>query len=121
MKTIYFFIFLAIISGCVSTNSAITNVLVSGTGADSPNEFCNKFSLTTDQALEFFNKSRDVKVKEFHDNYEYLPCYVEGSLTKGNKKCKFTIRAGGTAELSCNDDIGHLLICDSCDHLLGDT
>ena len=109
-----------LIQGCTSTTSKITNIQVLEKGADSSIAFCKDFSLTSKQAIDFFKRSREVEINEFHNNYEYLPCYVKGTLNKNNKECKFTIRAGGTAELTCNDKTGYLYVCDSCDHILRD-
>lgn len=105
--------------GCNSSNAEITDIAILKTGVDTEKAFCKDFSLTREQVREFFNKSRVIDINEFHDNYEYLPCYVKGSLTRSGVKCTFTIRAGGTVELLCGKDEGLLLVCDKCDHLLG--
>lgn len=111
---------LLFLSGCSLESAVISNVRVIEKGADSGGAFCINFSLTNAQAFELIKSSREVEINEFHNNYEYLPCFVKGSLNMDTKQCKFTIRAGGTVELTCDDDTGFLYVCDSCDHLLKD-
>lgn len=112
-------LFFLVLAGCASAVPEFTNVRVLAVGSDSPNEFCSDFSLSNKQALEFLDRSREVTIEEFHNNYDYLPCYVKGAVYRDHRKCEFEIRAGGTVELSCDDDKGYLLVCDTCDHLLG--
>ena len=111
--------YLLLLSGCASAIPDITNVHISAIGSDSPGEFCSDFSLTDNQAFEFLGKSREVTIEEFHNDYDYLPCYVKGVTTWHSSKCEFEIRAGGTVELSCENGEGYLLVCDACDYLLG--
>lgn len=119
MKIFLIFILL-FIYGCLSTDIEITNIQVTEKGIDSAGFFCKGFSLSNTQVMEFFKRGREIEVKEFHDSYEYLSCYTKGTLSKGAEECNFIIRAGGTAELICNDKQGYLYVCDTCDHLLQD-
>jgi len=119
MRILYIPALLLFLHGCSLLKSDINDINILNTGSDTVNSFCSDFSLTNLQALEFIEKSREVEINEFHNNYEYLPCYVKGTLIKGNKKCSFTMRAGGTVELSCDDESGYLYVCDSCNKLLG--
>ena len=121
MKRFAFLImtFLLTMAGCASAIPEFSNAHVSAIGSDSPNEFCSDFSLTDEQALEFLGRSREVTIDVFHNDYDYLPCYVKGVVTWRHDKCEFEIRAGGTVELSCKNGKGHLMVCDTCDHLLG--
>ncbi len=107
------------IAGCASAIPEFSNTHISAVGSDSPNEFCSDFSLTDEQALEFLGRSREVEIDVFHNDYDYLPCYVKGTTTRNRSKCGFEIRAGGTVELSCDNGKGILMVCDTCDHLLG--
>lgn len=119
MKILYISALLLFLHGCSSIKPEISDINILDTGSDSVGSFCSDFSLTNSKAYELIGKSRKVEVNEFHNNYEYLPCYVKGTLNKGNSSCNFTIRAGGTVELSCDDKAGYLYVCDTCDSLLG--
>ncbi|MCP4456574.1 MAG: hypothetical protein GY816_00885 [Cytophagales bacterium] len=120
MKKILIFPIVLLIFSCAANNKGITNIDVKETGTESGGEFCNKFSLSNLQATELIKASREVEINEFHNNYEYLPCFVKGSLNMGVKECNFTIRAGGTVEITCTDNTGYIFVCDSCEHLLID-
>jgi hypothetical protein len=120
MRILYIPALLLFLHGCSFQKADISDIKISDISSDSVGSFCSDFSLTNSQVLELIEKSREVEINEFHNNYEYLPCYVKGTLNKGNSKCKFTIRAGGTVEISCNDKSGYLYVCDSCDSLLGE-
>ena len=121
MKRLVFLIpaFLLAMIACASAAPGFSNVHITAVGSDSPNKFCFDFSLSDDQALEFLGKSREVTIEEYHNDYDYLPCYVKGVATREHSKCDFEIRAGGTVELSCKNGTAHLMVCDTCDHLLG--
>jgi len=118
MRIIYITALLLLLHSCAPLKSDVSNIQVLDIGSDSASSFCRKFTLTNSQVFEFFKKSKEVEINEFHSNYEYLPCYVKGTLNKGNNKCNFTIRAGGTIELTCDNKLGYLYVCDSCDNLL---
>lgn len=104
---------------CTSKEPLATDINVSEIGSDSPDAFCRDFSLSPAQVSEFFEKAREVEVKEFHDDYLYLPCYVKGTLNIKGENCHYEVRAGGTGEVTCDDGAGYLFVCDSCDDLIG--
>lgn len=120
MRILYIYTLLLFLHGCSFQKSDISNIHVLNIASDSADAFCTDFSLTNSEAYNFIVKSREVDVDEFHNNYEYLPCYVKGTLNRGNTICDFTIRAGGTVELTCSNETGFLYVCDSCNHLLGE-
>lgn len=94
-------------------------VMVTDRGTDEPEAFCKDFSLTDQQAGTFFSQSHVITEKVLHDKYEYFPCYVKGTATLTGKSCHWEIRAGGTAEIGC-DDIKYIMACDICDDILRD-
>jgi len=118
MRILQLVFVLLFLSGCALKPAIISNVNVIKKGTDSAGAFCSDFSLTNTQVFKLLKSSREVEINEFHNNYEYLPCFVKGNLNMEAKRCEFTIRAGGTVELTCNDGTGYLYVCDSCDHLL---
>src|SRR5690625_2621003 len=95
-----------------STTIHVTKVTESGID-DKSGDFCSEFSLTKDEAQLFFIKSRIVSVKEIHDEYPVLPCFVacQGKLNK--ESCSLNIRAGGTGHISCKSQ-SFLTACDDC-------
>jgi hypothetical protein len=94
-------------------------IRVTGHGTDPGNaSICESFRLTDAQAKEFFAKATAITAEQVHDNYDVLPCWVEGTTTKGADKQTWKIRAGGTAEVTAaNGDVTYLG-CKTCDDLL---
>lgn len=88
-------------------------------GSDKDMAFCRDFRLTKEEAAQLLNQSRVITTKEMHDHHEYLPCYVKGTVNYDGKTCDFTIRAGGTTELVCQNGKNYVLVCDDCNDLLG--
>jgi hypothetical protein len=86
-------------------------------GSDPDSEICEGFSLNTAQIVQFFSQAEIITFKQFHDQYDYLPCFVKGKLMQHQQICDFTIRAGATAELNCNDGTQYLYACTTCDKL----
>ncbi len=102
-----------------STNQArglkISDVFVADFGSDDIDS-CkpSDVDLNNDEAKKFFVRSRRVEYKVIHDHYNFAPCYIEGTLTKGGKACDWQIRAGATGHIQC-DNITEHYVCDSCD------
>ncbi len=119
---IYCSIFFAV-TACAHTPN-FTNAKTTSHGSDQPNSLCEKFNLTNIEALEFFKKSKEVDSIKIHNEYDYLPCYVKGTISanhnKTTKNCAFTIRAGGTAELTCPSEETKFYTCEKCDTILRD-
>jgi hypothetical protein len=111
------------VSACAHTPS-FTNAKTTGHGSDQANSLCEKFNLTDNEVLAFFKKSEEVVGIAIHYEYDYLPCYVKGTISvdhdKTSKKCEFTIRAGGTSELACPNEEAKFYACKKCDDLLLD-
>ena len=47
---------------------------------------CTDLRLTNQQAQEFFAKAERITQKQLHDDYVYLPCWVEGTMTTGAER-----------------------------------
>ena len=52
-----------------------------------------------------------------HDEYEYLPCWVEGTLVTNGKPAKWKIRPIGIGEIRHEDGRTELRGCKKCDDL----
>lgn len=107
--------------GCAATDnlrfSSAKNLEV---GGDEDMALCRDFQLTENQSVQFLNQSSAISAREIHDHYNYLPCYVKGTVINEGQECDFTIRAGGTAELVCDGGESYILACDDCEGLLTD-
>lgn len=124
MKNIFFCIALFSIAACASQTAKFSNANVTTQGSDKPNNLCQNFKLTNQEAHTFFTKAKEVSAIAIHNEYDYLPCYVKGTISrKGSSEhstCDFSIRAGGTAELACNGEEVKFYGCKTCDNLFRD-
>jgi hypothetical protein len=104
--------------GCQSVpTSAEGAYVVTATGEDQPKSVCEGFRLTEAQVKSFFKRAKVITEKELHDEYEYLPCWVEGTVTKGTVKDTWRIRAIGIGEIRHQDGRRELVGCKDCDDL----
>lgn len=112
----------AAVLSCASIGSkTFQDAAVRNVGSDRPSILCAGFGLTDDPSQQFLNRSKPITVQQMHDHYSYLPCYVKGKVAKGGQTrqvCDFTIRAGGTVELACEDGEDYIYACDTCEELL---
>lgn len=99
--------------------SGQAGVHVSGRGVDAGNAaICEDFQLTDSQAQAFFARAQPISAAQLHDDYDVLPCWVEGSTGSDGDTSKWKIRAGGTAEVTApNGDVSYLG-CKTCDDIL---
>ncbi len=91
------------------------------TGSDEQPGLCANFRLTNEQVTQLLNRAKPITPKQMHDHYNYLPCYVRGTVMRsgeGAMSCDFTVRAGGTAELVCDDGQAYIYACDTCEALI---
>ena len=95
-----------------NSNTLVTKVIESGVDAKS-GEFCKNFSLTKKQAQQFFNNAKRVALQDITAKASFLPCYVTGEAVVYQEKCDWEIRAGGTAQLMCGEEISFFL-CEDC-------
>lgn len=113
------------IAGCALNGSKdFHRASVHSAGSDELTSLCVTFRLTDDQTQQFLNRAKPITAQQLHDHYNYLPCYVKGTVMWTDERavsCDFTIRAGGTAELVCDDGEGYIFACETCDELLTGT
>ena len=121
MKLFYLAVIATLCVSCTHVRNDFDNASISKIGKDSPTSFCQYFSLTPREVEVFLNASKIIDQKTLHDKYDFLPCYVNGEIdiTNGEKsRCSFSIRAGGTAELRCENGDNLIYACDTCGDLL---
>ena len=94
-----------------------SNILIQRVGMDQGGEFCKDFTLTHEQVGQYFKQAQEVTFKQFHDQYDYLPCFVEGTLRRQDQACEYSIRAGATAELNCSNEQQYFYACTTCNNL----
>ena len=112
----------AALMGCSQTSPAptLTEIKITGRGADTSGEFCSDFTLNEAQARQFFERAEVLDAAQIHDRFDTLPCYVQGTAKLHGAAAEWTIRAGGTAEVhSASSDL--LFGCSKCDELFGGT
>ncbi len=117
VKTFLIFYLAVSLIACTDMNTKssvikVTNIVGAGNdGASS--EFCAGFSLTKEEAQYYFDNAKQVSAKDIHDNYSFLPCFVSGEAHVNKKKCEWEVRAGGTSNITCEDQ-SILMACESC-------
>lgn len=92
-------------------------IVVTGHGFDRPDAICQDFRLNSAQAKQFFAKSRPITAKELHDSYEYMPCWVEGTMADAQGTSKWKIRPIGIGEIQRPNGALDLVGCKTCDDL----
>jgi hypothetical protein len=119
MKTTIIVLFI-LLTACstLKKRDAITVLSVDSSGTDGRGgAFCSDFALNKYQAQSFFERADIITIKQLHDNYLYLPCFVRGKAELEKMVCDWEIRAGGTGELNCGEEV-QLYGCTSCDDIL---
>lgn len=121
MKSIILFTALSLI-GCSATTATklateFSHIQILQVGMDQGGEFCKDFTLTNEQVGQYFKQAQRVTFKQLHDQYDYLPCFVKGTLQRQDHACEFSIRAGATAELTCSNDQQFFYACTTCNNL----
>ena len=108
----------ALLALFVACRTPGAQVHVIGAGVDAPDAFCRDFRLTAEQARRFFERAEVLTPERLHDDFQWLPCFVDGETVEGGSKRTWRIRAGGTAEVSGRDGNLAYYGCKSCDDLL---
>ncbi|MCP4492664.1 MAG: hypothetical protein GY820_35950 [Gammaproteobacteria bacterium] len=125
MKILCLALLCILISACATNkHHTVDNITITEIGQDGKEHFCHEFSLDESGIGGFFRAARHIGRKEYHDDYDHIACFVKGTLDFVNAKknmahCEFTVRAGATAELWCDDGEYYVYVCDTCDALFG--
>ena len=119
-KKLPFLLTILLLISCAGTalqKKLITDVYVADFGSEDINS-CrpSDVDLSHHEAKEFFLRARQVDYKVIHDNYNYAPCYIEGTMKYKSSICEWEIRAGATGHIKCGDDIRYF-VCDTCEDL----
>lgn len=117
IKRIYGMVFLGVLMSACSThsNAKFFSVTVIENGFEEGSDWCSDFDLNENEASNFLEKTKELTTTQYHNEYEHLSCYVKGTARYKETSCQFTIWAGSTAELTCDDGKEYLLGCRDCE------
>jgi hypothetical protein len=105
--------------GAAGSGQPAAVVRVTGHGVDEGNaSICEDFRLTDAQAEQFFANAVAATPEQIHDDYDVLPCWVQGTTGQGTAQTTWKIRAGGTAEVTAPDGNVSYFGCKTCDDIL---
>lgn len=114
IQCIFFGICSISLIACNSSQKAFTSIKILEQGFESGGEFCKDFNLEAAKVKAFFEKAEVKTPREIHDEFEYLPCYVQGSALSDQQTVRWEIRAGGTAKIIYVDGRHIELGCLNC-------
>ncbi|MEJ5278060.1 hypothetical protein WH299_02145 [Pseudomonas sp. MYb541] len=92
----------ASLAGCAASPPDIDNIAISGFHSEEP-ERCRPSDVTLDerQVASFFKRAEPIDARTLHDEYDWAPCYLEGTLRFHGEACAWRVRAGATGEIDC--------------------
>ena len=92
----------ASLAGCAASPPDIDNIAISGFHSEEP-ERCRPSDVTLDerQVASFFKRAEPIDARTLHDEHDWAPCYLEGTLKYRGKACTWRVRAGATGEIEC--------------------
>lgn len=115
-----FFIVLVFFAACSSLENKDDIIVLSVDKAGyegKAGEFCSDFNLDKSEVQSFFKRAQIISFKQLHDNYSFLPCFVRGKAQFEKMICDWEIRAGGTGEIMCGEEV-YIYGCTSCNDIL---
>ena len=77
-----------------------TNIQILKIGSEEQDAFCKAFKLNEPQIALYFSEADKITSRIIHDEYDWLPCFVRGTLKSNDSEYRWEIRAGGTAEIT---------------------
>jgi len=124
INTILFIVTFLYISGCFTLHSADLyrftgneEIKILGFASDKKGAFCEDFRLTTEQVRTFFKKAKKITSFEVHNEFQWLPCYVYGSIIDNGQKYEWEIRLIGICKLVTPTGEIVWLGCKNCDEI----
>jgi len=101
------------LSSLIEKDSTI-NISQFGTDDAPSSDLCHNFILSVTAIKEVFSVSKILSMKDIHDKYELLPCWIRGTIESRQGQYKWEIRAGGTGELTLPNGEVVLFGCKEC-------
>ena len=74
-------------------------------GNEADTKLCSDFRLNEAGLRNVFSTYRVITPKELHDYYDWLPCFIEGTITYQNKSYAFKARAGNILHTDYPDGV----------------
>jgi hypothetical protein len=111
-------------AGTAAPASAIPDlqgIRVVRAASDDPSAFCADFRLTDRQAAHALTRARKISRQDYLERFDFLPCFVEGTLRYHHRTMHWEIRAGGNATITADDGSVVFLGCESCRNDFGRT
>ena len=103
---------LAPISQAAGTQYA--NFVVQGFHSDIPSAcIAADIQFSPSDAKRFFVRSRLVSSRTVHDDYDLIPCYLEGAMSFKGRPAQWRIHLGGVATI-VQDGRTQYYVCDAC-------
>jgi hypothetical protein len=97
----------------------LRDVHVLKVAADEPGAFCADFLLSKRQAALSLEQSSRVTQEQYLQQFEFLPCYVQGTARLGGGLVQWEMRAGGNGTITTADGEVIYLGCEDCARTLG--
>jgi len=91
-----------ILAGRAACAADIDGIAILGFHSEEP-ERCRPRDVMLDerQVASFFKRAEPIDARTLHDEYDWAPCYLEGTLKYRGKACTWRVRAGATGEIEC--------------------
>lgn len=92
----------ALLAGCSSSQLDLDDIRISGFHSEEP-ERCQPSDVALDerQIASFFKRAALIDGRTLHDEFDWAPCYLEGTLKYQQTACVWRVRAGATGEIEC--------------------
>lgn len=109
-----------ILAGCAASPPDIDEVSISNFRSGEP-ERCRPRDVALDEGeiASFFKRAEPIDGRTLHDEYDWAPCYLEGTLKYRGKACIWRVRAGATGEIECPTTALYFFGCKACGDLFG--
>jgi hypothetical protein len=112
---------LFLLAGCAQPHASdsenIEDIVISGFQSQE-SDSCRPSDVPLDQkqVWSFFQRATSIDSRTLHDNYEWAPCYLEGTLKYRERVCTWQVRAGGIGVIEC-PAAEQYFACKECDDL----
>jgi hypothetical protein len=97
----------------------LRDVQVTKVASDDAASFCADFRLDRAQALSALKSSTVISRDRYLSQYDFLPCYVEGTARRHGARIRWQLRAGGNGTIETADGRMSYIGCDSCKEWFG--
>lgn len=107
---------------CASPAAALeglSDVHVRKVGADEAGAFCADFLLSNRAAALSLEQSARVTQEQYLQQFDFLPCYVQGTARLDDAPVTWEMRAGGNGTITTADGEVLYLGCESCAQTFG--